>query len=870
MSEQKSRAGGALGGFLGLVGMSAVAGVLVAAAVTPAIALSGVAVNSSINMFEQLPGYLAPTDLAESSNIYVTNTDGSNRKLATFYDQNRQVVQWDQISQFTKDAAVAGEDPRFYEHGGIDMKGTLRAAVSQVVPSMDSSGGSSITQQYVKNVLLEQLMSKAKTEAEREEAWETAAGFSTSRKLQEMRYAITLEKTYPKDEILRGYLNIALFGGRVYGIQAAAQYYFGVNAIDLNIEQSATLIAMVNNPANMRIDRPDDEDNGAANGYALTLDRRNYIINEMLEHGKITAEQHAAALATAITPVITPPATGCDNAGGEAYFCDYVVKTILNNPAFGADEATRKALLERGGLEIFTTLDVDLQTAAAQTVAENVPQVLDGVDIGGTVVSVQPGTGKVLAMAQNKTYSQDPDVLAQGPQFSAINYNTDFEYGGSSGFQPASTYKIFTVGEWLKEGHSLNETVDGRKRSDWGSFRDTCNGGTISFPGFSVGNDEGGNGGTYSALTATRNSVNTGFIAMAKQLDLCGIKNMAESFGVHRADGEPLQWGAGAVLGTNEIAPLTMAGAFAGIAANGIVCEPVAIERITHADGSEVLNADGTPLVLPNGNCAQKVDPAVAAGMAYALQDVMKSGSGQSSNGRLSTRVPVLGKTGTSDDAWATWMSGATTKVATVAGVFNVTGHVNLRKVYFPGLSTRAADMRHWLWPDVMSVANAKFGGDDFASPPQSALKTVTVAVPDVRGKSIQEAQKILEAAGFGFLDGGQTDSELPAGQVAATNPAGEAPKGSVITVQTSNGQMVLMPNVIGKKYEDARSSLGGYSVSMTERSVSDQSKQGAVIESNPAPGAPVKPGSAITLVVGRYDGGGEGPENGNNGNGNG
>lgn len=865
MSEQKRTAGGALAGFLGFVGMSAVAGVLVAAAVTPAIALSGVTVNSSINMFENLPDYLEISELAESSSIYVTHADGTVQNIATFYDQNRQVVGWDEVSQFVKDAAIAGEDPRFYEHGGVDLQGTVRATMSYIIPGRKVTGGSSITQQYVKNMLIESNVAKAKTAEEKQAAYDEATEESPDRKLKEMRYAITLEKSYTKDEILLSYLNIALFGGRVYGIESAAQYYFGVSAADLNIEQAAALIAIVNNPDNMRLDRPDNEENGAANGYKRTLDRRDYILDRMLEHKKITQEQYDVSKNTPIIPNIVPPSTGCQTAGGSAYFCDYVTKIIENNPAFGATEDERRALLQRGGLEIYTTLDMDIQMAAENSINEYVPQVAEGIDVGAVAVTVEPGTGNILAMAQNKTYSQDQEVLDQGSQYSAINYNTDRDYGGSSGFQPGSTYKVFTVGEWLKEGHSLNESIDGRKRSDWGTFRDSCNGGTISFPGWSVNNDEGGNGATYTALSATQQSVNTGFIAMAKQLDLCGIKNMAESFGVHRADGETLKWGASAVLGTEEIAPLTMAAAFAGVAANGIVCEPVAIASITHNNGDPVLLADGTPLQLPNGNCAQKVDPAVASGMAYAMQKVMSGGTGSISNGRTSPRVPMIGKTGTSDDNEATWMSGASTKAATVVGVFNVSGHVDLRRTRFNG--TQAAVLRHNIWPQIMSVANADRGGDPFPDAPPGALKSVTAAIPDVRGKSIQEAQKVIEAAGFGFLDGGAADSELPAGQVSGTNPAGEAPKGSVVTVNTSNGQMLLMPNVIGKKFDDARSGLSNFSVAIEERSTTDQSKHGAVIETSPAPGTPAKVGGTVTLIVGRYDGGGN---NGNNGNGNG
>ena len=344
---------------------------------------------------------------------------------------------------------------------------------------------------------------------------------------------------------------------------------------------------------------------------------------------------------------------------------------------------TASRTLKRGGLDIYTTLDLDLQTAAEQAINETVPQSAS-FDVGASAVSVQPGTGRVLAMAQNKIYSNDPDVLAQGPQYSAVNYNTDFDYGGSSGFQPGSTYKIFTLGEWLKEGHSLNETVDARRKANWGTFRDSCNG-PQSDATWSPKNDEGGNGGVWTALYNTQNSENTGFIAMAKQLDLCGIRQTAEAFGVHRADGSELQQGPASILGTNEIAPVTMAEAFAGVAASGVVCHPVVIDKIVKQDGTEI-----TP---PSAECAQSVDPKVTAGMAYAMQRVMSAGTGSTSNSRTSPKVPMIGKTGTSDNNEATWMSGASTKVATTVGVYNVSGHVDLRRQYFNG--TQVAVIRH-------------------------------------------------------------------------------------------------------------------------------------------------------------------------------
>ncbi|KQQ92692.1 hypothetical protein ASF62_12715 [Leifsonia sp. Leaf325] len=834
------RSGGSRGrAFLAFLGLSVAVGVLAAVAVTPALAVGGLAASSSISMFEKLPGFLQIGDLAEKTNIYATMPDGSPQLLASFFDQDREEVDWENVSSYAKDAAVAGEDPRFYEHGGIDIQGTLRAAAVSLGGG-SIQGGSSITQQYVKNVLVQEAVATAKTQEEEDAAVEAAIRQTPDRKIKEMRLAIGVEKKYTKNEILMGYLNIAFFGGRVYGIESAAHYYFGTTAKDLTLDQAASLLAIVNNPEKFRLDKPDDAKNGAENGYANTLSRRNYILDKMLEHSKITEAEHDAATALPITPTITLPSTGCATAEGSAYFCDYVYWTIRNDEAFGATEAERLTLLKRGGLDVYTTIDPLMQGAAETAMRELVPPTADGMDLGASSVSVEVGTGRVLQMTQNTVFSDDPEVLTD-PVYSAVNYNTDGEYGGSAGFQPGSTYKIFTLAEWIKEGHSLNEYVNAYRRSDWGGFNDSCLG-EQSDPSWSPRNDGGEGGGTWSALTNTQQSYNTGFVAMAKQLDLCGIRTMAESFGVHRADGDPLQQGPASILGTNEVAPVTMAAAFAGVAGNGMVCKPIVIDRVLR---------HGTEIPVPSADCAQKVDPNITAAMAYAMQRVMSGGTGGTSDDRTEPHSPMIGKTGTTDNAEATWMSGASTRVATTVGVFNASGHVNLRETYING--EEAALIRHLIWPRIMSTANAQYPGGEFPEPDDSALVTVMRDVPDVRGKSIGEAEQIIENAGFSFSDGGARDSELPAGQVIGTDPSGTAPRGSLITAFTSNGALVIVPQVDSDPQSAAKTlQNAGFTVKTAEQETTDSRAVGRVISIDPAPGTAVAPGSTITIVVGK------------------
>ncbi|WP_068211849.1 transglycosylase domain-containing protein [Rathayibacter tanaceti] len=827
---------------VGFLGMSVVAGLLVTATVTPAVALAGVAANQSIGVFDGLPEYLEVDKLSEKSNIFATGSDGSPQLLASFYVENRVEVPLDQIAQSAKDAAVSGEDPRFYDHGGVDLPGTLRAVAQTYVLGNDVQGGSSITQQYVKNVLVEKAVRNISDENERAAAIEAATRTSPERKLREMKFAIGIEKEYTKDQILQGYLNIAFFGGTTYGIETAANYYYGTSAANLTIAQAASLVAIVNNPSALRIDQPDDPDNGAANGYARNKERRDYIIGKMLEEGKISQEDHDASVATPIEPRITQPSTGCSTAGNAGFFCDYVTNVLKNNEIFGADEDTRWSSFRRGGLDVYTTLDVGLQNAAQKNLDAQVPRTMANFDVGGVVVSVQPGSGRVLSMAQNKTYSQDPDVQKSDPTATGINYNTDLDYGGSSGFQPGSTYKIFTLMEWLKEGHSLNETVDARVRSDWGTFKDSCTaGGTWSQAGWSPKNDEGGNGGSWTAAYSTKQSENTGFVAMAKKLDLCEIKGTAESFGVHRANGAELGENGSAVLGTEEIAPLSMATAFAGIAAGGTVCDPIAIDKI--------VDSSDASLPVPGADCRQAIDRNVAATAAVALQSTFDGGT--TSKSATGDGTPLIGKTGTTDDAIATWMSGASTKVATVVGIVNVKGHVNQRQVSFP--SGDVATARHRIWKPYMQVANAKYGGEAFPQADDSLQVVPKTTIPDLRGLSIADAKGKLDAAGFGFAQGGAEAGDSPAGTVTRVEPSGSAAPGTTITVFTSSGNQKTVPTVTGQGLDAAKNALGSAGFTKIALSCAEDPRApdaGQVTAQEPAGGSSVAPDATLRVSI--------------------
>ncbi len=764
----RSRASSAV---LSFIGMSAVAGVLVAAATTPAVVVASLTAGSTISIFGSLPDYLEIGHLSQRSTIFAKGENGGDVPIAQFYAQNREEVSLDKISIFAREAALAGEDKDFYHHGGFDIMGTFRAALATAL-GQSTQGGSGITQQYVKNVLVEKAAAIPNQE-ERKAKYAEATAFSFDRKLKELKYAIGVEKKYSKDEILAGYLNIAYFGANVYGIQAAARYYFNVLAADLTIAQSATLLSMVNNPDVLRIDRPNNPENGAANGYARTSDRKNHIVGLMLRNDKITQAQHDEARDAPIVPAITPMTNGCDAAKGAEYFCQYVKNVFKNDEAYGSDPDERYENFRRGGYEIYTTLDLRLQQTALHEINRIVPKVFEGRDLAGTSVAVEVGTGRILMMVQSKDFTEDPDVAKAGRNYTSLNYNADEDYGGSSGFQPGSTYKIFTLAEWVSTGHTVSEPVNGARRN-WSPMNDRCSG-PFTEP-YNPVNDDGSGGGMSNAKIATEQSVNSTYMAMAKQLDLCNIKERAEKFFAHRADRDPLFHGASSVLGVNEVAPLTIVTAMAGFANGGKTCSPVAIDRVLRPDKSEA--------PTPKTKCVQSIEPSAAAEANIALAGVMTNGTGRRS--MPSGGTPMIGKSGTSDNNYDSWMTVASTRMAVSSWVGNVAAYdgskTNMRRYSFSG--TNADQTRHLYTKPILEVANRLYPGGAFplASAAQSSVDHMIV--PDLRGTSAASAELTLSGFGFEPVKGSTLDDAAPADTVVRTDPpaGGSAPKGSRVT----------------------------------------------------------------------------------------
>lgn len=845
---------GVLGGIVGLVGFSVLAGILVTAMVTPALAVTSSATKGTIGIFENLPDYITIGGQAQRNEIYAQR-GGQPVQIATVYDQNRQDVAWADVSPFLKGAAVAGEDRRFYSHGGVDVQSFLRAGLGYVTKT-GTTGGSTLAMQLVKNIRISQALA-LDTQAEQNKAYKEAIKTTPDRKLEEMKLAIGLEKKYTKNEILLAYLNINLFGGVTYGVEAAAERYFSTTAKDVTPAEAASLIAIVQSPTVQRLDEP-------AN-YPRNKARRDIILKDMLELNKITKAQYDEAVATPIESYVklSPPNNGCLNAQpvDSRFFCDYVLRNVKNLTALGDDQATRLAAWKHGGYKLYTSLDLDQQDVAQTQIDRWTPATETRFALGSSAVAIQPGTGKILVMAQNKSYNNTSEATADQ---TSINLSADFAYGRSGGFQTGSTYKIFTLTDWLQNGHGLQERVDGTPRAfKYASFK--CDGVSIgNAPDYSPKNDSGGEGGSRTVLSATSASVNVAFVQMAQKLDLCDIRADAEAMGVHRADGKELEAIPSSTLGTNLIAPMTMANAIATIGAGGTYCAPTAIDSIT--------DPDGVKLAGQTASCTTNaIDPGIAATVAYALKTVFKGGT--ASSGNPNDGVEIAGKTGTTDGSYQNWLIGTTTKVALAVWVGNIqgsgaritatnpSGDQSLRQITVAG--TNGYNLKFNIFKATMKSLNTNpaYRGAAFPAPDPTLLTGKGVSVPSLAGQSPVAAQALLESFGFEYKDGGPIASAQPVGTVASTDPAANAvvSTGSTVTVYTSDGSLATtMPNTVDSLLSVALKGItdAGFSPSnvtltwVPSTGVGPGSNICKIKSQNPGAGAAASKTDPITLTV--------------------
>ena len=728
------------------LGISVLAGVLVAGLTLPVIGGLGIVARDSADGFESLPAELEIPPLPERSRILAA--DGS--LIATFFYENRVSVPLSDVAPVMRKAVIAIEDSRFYQHGGIDLRGTLRAFINNQ-SGEDVQGGSTLTQQYVKQVLLEKADAIEDPE-QRTIAMREATEQSYSRKLRELRYAVAIEEKYTKSQILERYLNIAYFGAGAYGVEAAARRYFRTSARELTLEQAALLAGIVQQPTAFDPTRNPER----------ALARRNVVLNRMQETGLATPEQVAAATATPLELREQKRlGNGC-NDSKVAFFCDFVLKTILNNEVFGATKDDRVKLLLRGGLTITTTLDRKMQQAAQDAVAAYV----DPRDkVASALVSVQPGTGQIRAMAVSRGYGDGKGEIKFNPA-------TDRAYGGSSGFQAGSTFKPFVAAAALEKGYPFSYPIYAPYQADIGPVQG-CNGETLTDE-WKPFNETTSENGTYTLQTGIEGSINTYFAQLEERVGVCRPWEIATALGMNRADGDPL---AGPyksfTLGVDEVSPLSMAEAYASFAARGLHCDSIAILEVTDPSGER--------LAVPDAACQQAIEPDIADGINELLQGVVERGTGR----RAAIGRPAAGKTGTTNRRVSVWFVGYTPELSTAVWA----GNPSPPAAGYP-LQNRVIGGRYYgdvcggclpgpIWAQMMRTALADTPVSSFTDAADNIRSGESISVPSVTGQSVEQARAILREA--------QLDPVVNEGRVYATY----APEGTVAYTYPGTGSAV-------------------------------------------------------------------------------
>ncbi|WP_327583136.1 penicillin-binding protein [Nonomuraea sp. NBC_00507] len=624
-------------GGLGLAG--AVGGVLAAGLAAPVVSGGGLAAKNVANTFvEDLPPAPREEPLAQVTRLL----DKDGRTFAQFYEANRTAVPLRAIAPVMRRAIVAIEDARFYEHGGLDVRGTFRALLTNTQAGGIRQGGSSLTQQLVKNILVE----SARTEAERDRA----RAPNLARKITELRYALALERKYRKDEILERYLNIAYFGAGAHGVQAAARRFFSTSASRLTLTQAATLAGAV------RIPYSTDPSLGAAHRARLR-ERRDLVLDRMAGLKLITQQEAANAKSSPLDLKLRPEPGGCEQSN-YPFYCLYVKHELLSNPVFGNTAAQRRARLARGGLVIRTSLDPHAQRAAERAIRRHVhPQ---DTEVAAEAM-VEPGTGRIRAMAASKEFGRNPGNRKNGPR-TTFNLPADVAHGGGQGFQAGSTFKVFTLATALKQGWRFGDGFQTPGALVPGQGYRNCKGRPVNDPDTRVLNASGeGEGGPHSIETGTWKSVNIFYMMLERKVGLCNVVKTARALGAVRADGKALREVPTFTLGVNEMDPVTVAASFAAFAARGVYCRPLAIE--------EIVGRNGRRTHVPP-SCEQAIERPVADAVNHVLTGVFDKGT---MKGQGLDR-PAAGKTGTNNGYTSAWFAGYTPQLAAAVSVGDIRG----------------------------------------------------------------------------------------------------------------------------------------------------------------------------------------------------
>jgi membrane peptidoglycan carboxypeptidase len=743
------------------------AALLAAALMFPVAGGIGLLFNRAFDVVADESAQILEGDIPQVS----TMVDAAGNPIAWLYSQRRFEVPSQEIANTMKLAIVSIEDKRFAEHRGVDWPGTLTGLSGYLSGNLDTRGGSTIEQQYVKNF---RLLVTARTEAERRAAVE----ITPARKLREMRIALTLDEKLSKAEMLTRYLNLVSFGNGAFGVQDAAQTYFGVNASQLNWQQAALLAGTLKSTSALD---PYTNPQGA-------LQRRNVVLDTMIDNLPQYSDELRAAKAEPLGvlphPNVLP--SGCVTARDRGFFCDFALDYL-------ARAGISKEQVDRGGYLIRTTLDPKVQMSVQQAIDKFASPTLDGIASVMSVIKPGRDAHRVMAMASNRTYGLNSDAreTVQPQPFSLV--------GDGAG----SIFKIFTTAAALDMGMGINQQLQVP------GFFQAKGLGSSDTPGcpketWCVANAAGYRG-SMNVTDALATSPNTAFARLIQLIGVPRVVDMAVRLGLRSyaipgtaraydpTSGESLaelikQQNMGSfTLGPFQLNDLELANVAATLASGGVWCPPSPIDKI--------LDRRGNPVSVNSEAC----DPVVPEGLANTLANALSKddqggGTAAGSAATVGWALPLSSKTGTTESHRSSGFVGFTNRYAAANYIFDDSGAPSgicsfpLRRCGRGNLYGGSEPARTWF--EAMKPIATDFG--EVRLPPTDPRYVDGASggrVPDVSGLKVDAARQRLKDAGFQVTDQPNwVNSYEPSGAVVGTTPSGQIIPGSVITITVSNG----------------------------------------------------------------------------------
>jgi len=728
----------------------------------------------------------------ERSTVYAAN----GAPLANiFLDENRISVPLSEVDKEARKAVVGLEDYRFYQHGGIDPIAIGRAFIENVIAGHIEQGGSTIDQQLVKNVT-----------GQRQD--------TIQRKIHEACLAIAVDRKYSKNQILSLYMNDVYFGNGLYGIDTAAQSYFGVPASQLTMVQAATLAGVIAAPGAF---------DPVANPQAA-LARRNQVLRRLAQIRCIShvgCVNPARMLKFQQKPLGLVPTAGQVPPPKNPFFVQYITGQILNNQsgefdALGSTYQERKQTLFQGGLRIYTTLDPKFEQEALKVVRQHLPKATDP---EAAISMVEVKTGAIRVLVSGRNFAESHQDLVTG-------------LNGTAGRQAGSAFKPFTLVAAFEQGIPPGREYNAKSPL----FMPDCN-------NWKVENAEAGVTGYIDLWTATQDSINVVFAQLARDVGPPNIAAAAHEMGITSSlpDGPE---DCSITLGTGAVSPLEMSDAYATLANNGVHCPAYAVEKIVGLRGGIIYRHQ------PKSACKQAISADIASQVTAMLKRVICCGTGTAAQlGR-----PEAGKTGTNTEYRDAWFVGYVPQYSTAVWVGYPQGEIPMYNV--EGVSPAfGGTVAAPIWHDFMAQVVQNLPPVDFPPPPP----TPTGKVPNVVGRLYGGAVNALTQADFTAIRK-DVPSPQPAGTVIAQSPpAGtKAPLGTAITLSVSTGAPAqsTVPDVVGMTEADAQAALqqAGFAVSVVDVTTTDKRKDGIVLYQSPRGGTQVQQGTAVSIAVGKFE----------------